>query len=204
MGFKTASFISIANRGLNPTTSAALTRGVRNPLWNFTRTVVVTFKSSGVWTCPTGVTEVEYLVVAGGGSSGSHSTYDQNLPGGGGAGGFRTATAYPVTAGNTYTVTVGSGAAGNPGAAGSSGSNSVFDTITSIGGGGGGRGGTPGGNGGSGGGGSGNGGNSFQSPSAGGLGTPGQGNNGGAGQQTCTGGGGGAGGVGVQGCSYRG
>ena len=30
------------------------------------RTVIVTFKESGSWLCPTGVTEVEYLVIAGG------------------------------------------------------------------------------------------------------------------------------------------
>ena len=67
---------------------------------------------------------IEYLVVAGGGSGG------QNLSGGGGAGGLRTnlsghplaAPSYPVSVG-TYTVTVGAGgaiqsthqAAGNPG-----------------------------------------------------------------------------------------
>jgi hypothetical protein len=36
-----------------------------------TFTVIQTFTASGTWTCPTGVTEVEYLVVAGGGGGGS-------------------------------------------------------------------------------------------------------------------------------------
>ena len=36
MGFKTGSFISVGNRGLNPTISLARTRRVENPLWNFT------------------------------------------------------------------------------------------------------------------------------------------------------------------------
>ena len=35
-----------------------------------TFTVVQTFTASGTWTAPTGVTEVEYLVVAGGGHDG--------------------------------------------------------------------------------------------------------------------------------------
>jgi hypothetical protein len=71
-------------------------------------------------------TELEYLVVAGGGAAG----YGQYAQGGGGAGGYRTATGYSVTPGTTYTVTVGAG-----GASDVSGSNSVFDTITSTGGG---------------------------------------------------------------------
>jgi hypothetical protein len=50
--------------------------------------VVQTFEATSSWTCPTGVTEVEYLVVAGGGGAGgTHG-------GGGGAGGFRTATGF--------------------------------------------------------------------------------------------------------------
>jgi hypothetical protein len=35
-GFKTGSFISIGNRGLNPTNSLERTRRVNNPVWNFT------------------------------------------------------------------------------------------------------------------------------------------------------------------------
>jgi hypothetical protein len=54
---------------------------------------------------PTGVTEVEYLVVAGGGGGGESSA------GGGGAGGFRTGTGHPVTPGTPYTITVGGGGA---------------------------------------------------------------------------------------------
>jgi hypothetical protein len=33
-------------------------------------TVIQSFTATGDWTCPTGVTEVEYLVVAGGGGGG--------------------------------------------------------------------------------------------------------------------------------------
>ena len=97
--------------------------------------MVETFTATGSWTCPDGVTEVEYLVVAGGGGGGN------TFAGGGGAGGFRTGTGFSVTAGTTYTITVGGGGAGQTAfdtGRGATGSNSVFSTITSNGGGGGG------------------------------------------------------------------
>jgi hypothetical protein len=86
------------------------------------------------WTCPTGVTQVEVLVVAGGGGGGSQHG------GGGGAGGLIYNSAYTVVPGNSYTVTVGAGGAGGTtsGNAGSNGSDSVFAAITATGGGGGG------------------------------------------------------------------
>ena len=88
MAFKQYSTQTIASKGIIPSVIYAALNPDRaiNPSWNFGRRVVVTFTSSGTWTCPTGVSSVEYLVVAGGGSSGSHSSYDQNFPGGGGAG----------------------------------------------------------------------------------------------------------------------
>jgi hypothetical protein len=92
-----------------------------------------TTAESTTWTAPTGVTSVDYLVVAGGGGGGG------DMGGGGGAGGFRTGT-LSVTAGNSYTVTVGAGGAGSSGDAsgnGANGSDSVFSSITSTGGGGG-------------------------------------------------------------------
>lgn len=72
---------------------------------------VVTFTSVGstTWTAPSGVTQVEYLVVAGGGGGGS------SHGGGGGAGGLRTnvgGTALTVTPATSYAVTVGAGGAG--------------------------------------------------------------------------------------------
>ena len=40
----------------------------RQGIWpRYNYTVVQTFTATSTWTCPTGVTEVEYLVVAGGG-----------------------------------------------------------------------------------------------------------------------------------------
>jgi hypothetical protein len=96
--------------------------------------------------------DVEYLVIAGGGSGGSGGGA------GGGAGGYRTATLkIPLGA---HTVTIGAGGAAVTSTAnvqGNIGNNSVFSTITSTGGGSGGAyvggTGTNGGNGGSGGGG---------------------------------------------------
>lgn len=108
------------------------------------------------------------LVVAGGGGGGPASGFS----GGGGAGGYRIFTGLNVSAGTSYTLTVGAGGAQN-----SAGSNSVFDTYTSAGGG------TSGGNGGSGGGNGGLGNTPATSPS--------QGNNGGTGQTAEAGAGGG-------------
>ena len=85
---------------------------------------------------------VEYLVVAGGGAGGG-----TGQAGGGGAGGFRTnlsghplaGSAFPVsTSPGSYTVTVGGGGAPSPSVPGRKGNDSVFGSITSTGGGGGG------------------------------------------------------------------
>jgi hypothetical protein len=85
------------------------------------------------WTAPTGVTQVEVLVVGGGGGGG------YNGGGGGGAGGLLYSAAYTVTPGTSYTVTVGAGGAPSSASANvaSVGSNSVFDALTAYGGGGG-------------------------------------------------------------------
>jgi len=156
---------------------------------------------------PTGPSEVDYLVVAGGAGAGI------NGAGGGGAGGFRlsnstcmpapltsplanptgitvTATAFPIAVG-------GAGGAGSGCAAGSNGGVSTFSTITSAGGGGGGV--SNGVDGGSGGGAhrTGSGGSGNTPPVS-----PSQGNNGNQGNaaaQSNGGGGGGAGAVGIAG-----
>ena len=87
------------------------------------------------------VTSIEYLVVAGGGGGGGGGQGGR-AGSGGGAGGYRTATGLSVTAGVTYTVTVGlGGAGGTAGDAGDGnglqGSTSTFGSINSSGGGGG-------------------------------------------------------------------
>lgn len=165
-------------------TGAAQSIGLAGSSFVSGSTTVISFTSSGTWTAPAGVNSVEYLVVAGGGGGQSGT--------GGGAGGFRTATGFPVTSGTNYTVTVGAG-----GAAGIKGNDSVFSTITSVGGGGGNV---------EAGGGSGGGGQRSSDLGArtGKPGTVGQGNNGGDGMAdnengSGGGGGGGAGAVGGNG-----
>lgn len=153
---------------------------------------VIIFNTTGTtnWTVPTGVTAVDYLVVAGGGGGGS------NGGGGGGAGGYRTGTMFPVS--GSYSITVGSGGAGSTSAStpGQNGTNSAFGSIIALGGGGGGSGSTgisrnglPGGSGG--------GASATGTP---GSGASGQGNAGGygdtpGGSQRCWGGGGGGAGA---------
>ena len=91
-------------------------------------------------TVPTGgPSNVDYLVVAGGGSGGNQP--GQGGTGGGGAGGHRTtfpspscnAGSFPVSA-TAFPITVGAGGAGTS-CDGNPGSNSVFSTIASAGGG---------------------------------------------------------------------
>jgi parallel beta-helix repeat protein len=83
------------------------------------------------WTVPAGVTSVEYMVIAGGGSGGNGGTGAAG--GGGGAGGVRYGT-LAVTPGAVLSIVVGLG--GTIGSYhGNKGANSVFSSITSIGGG---------------------------------------------------------------------
>ncbi|MDO8481976.1 MAG: SPRY domain-containing protein [bacterium] len=142
---------------------------------------------NNIFTPPSGVTSVDYLIVAGGGGGG------RRVGGGGGAGGMLTGTT-PVSPGN-YAVTVGAGGSGatTHTVAGGNGLNSVFNTITAIGGGGGASYDTsPATNGGSGGGA-----NKPAATSVPGTGTAGQGYDGGTSAITdYTAGGGGAGAVG--------
>jgi len=85
---------------------------------------VSAFGNTYSWTAPTGVNQVEALIVAGGGSGGNAQVNTGTPAGGGGAGGLIYNPAIPVTPGQTYTVTVGQGGApmfitnpgqGNPG-----------------------------------------------------------------------------------------
>jgi hypothetical protein len=85
-------------------------------------TVIQSFTATGDWVCPTGVTEVEWLIVAGGGGASA-------LAGAGGAGGFRTGTGLSVTAGTTYTVTVGAGGPSGTDAGPYSGTNGGDSSI---------------------------------------------------------------------------
>ena len=93
---------SIIGEVNNPTSNVAsgiwtlnaISSALRSSLWpsfifsGQSYTVIQTFTSSTTWVCPAGVTEVEYLVVAGGGAGGF------NLAGGGGAGGLEQEQGY--------------------------------------------------------------------------------------------------------------
>ena len=189
---------------------------------------IVSSLGSGIPTAE--ASNVDYLVVAGGGGAGTGSNVDtQAAGGGGGAGGYRegkdstassphTASPAAATSGITVTATtfpisVGGGGAGgaqpgpfSSGFVGSDGSNSVFSTITSAGGGNGARGGpSPGGDGGPGGSGGGAGANNCtkgngNTPPV----SPPQGNNGSNGASDAGGGGGGIGAAATNACNTNG
>ena len=151
----------------------------------------ITSTGTSTWVAPSGVSSIEYLIVGGGGGGGN-----------GGGGGVLTGT-YSVTAGSSYSINVGGGAAGgdrsgiNPRGNASNGQNSTAFGQTALGGGGGAFGapwygflGTAGSSGGGG---------SYDNTSGGGSGTAGQGNSGGRSDATSYGGGGGGGGAGQAG-----
>ena len=105
--------------------------------WNFTAGNLVAFTTVGTttWTAPPGVTSVGVLVVGGGGGGGWHAGA------GGGAGGLVYAASHAVSAGSSYSVTVGAGGLGsvnhgNPNCdPPTSGGSSSFDTLSAAGGG---------------------------------------------------------------------
>ena len=109
--------------GLNPIVAAILGQN-----WPYSAYVTEVFTATGTWTCPAGVAAVEYLVVAGGGAGGGQDGADKMVGGGGGAGGFRVGTGLAVTAGTSYTITVGSGGAGANGR-GSSGTDTSLLVV---------------------------------------------------------------------------
>ncbi|WP_048065773.1 DUF3344 domain-containing protein [Methanosarcina acetivorans] len=163
-------------------------------------TVVIWNYGSTTWTAPPGISEVEYLVVAGGGGGAGHYSN-----GGGGAGGFLNGT-LAVTPGMGYAIMVGAGGPGGDagGSIGMNGSDSQFSTVIATGGGAGGNLGSAGLSGGSGGGA----GSSTSATLPGGDGVSGQGHAGGSnyptggGGELAGGGGGGASGTGGDG-AYR-
>lgn len=94
-------------------------------------TQIEIFLSSGTFVAPSGVTKV-YLSMVGGGASGAVSSGGATNSGGGG-GASVINYPYTVVPGNSYTVTVGAGGAGNSAAGvtdGSDGGDTSFDALT--------------------------------------------------------------------------
>lgn len=87
------------------------------------------FTATGSWKCPGGVTAIQVEVWGGGGGGGGTDSVTLTYGGGGGGGGeYAAEPTVAVTAGNTYSFTV--GAAGIPGAAGQAGGSGGNTTFT--------------------------------------------------------------------------
>lgn len=101
---------------------------------------VQTFTSTGTFTAPSNCTMVSVLLVGAGGGGGYIKTAGNRQGSGGGAGGEVIELDLSVTAGSSYTVTIGAGGAGATSvAAGGTGGNTTFGSLaTAYGGGGGG------------------------------------------------------------------
>ena len=93
------------------------------------------FKSSGTWTCPTGVTNVKVTAVgAGGGGGRSYWTGGAVSGGGGGSGGIST-TFVTTVPGSVYTVALGAGggiSTGGPNTFGGGGGSTFFKLGTTY------------------------------------------------------------------------
>ena len=92
---------------------------------------------SGSFSVPSGITSVDVLVVAGGGS-GARGIPNNVSVGAGGAGGLIYRPGFTVTPGGSVPYSIGDSASGNPGGNGTTGSDTTFGTLTAKGGGGGG------------------------------------------------------------------
>lgn len=92
-----------------------------------------TFTGSGTFTVANGSTEIDYIVIGGGGPGGSHISEGYS-PGGGGAGGLAYAQRVTVSP-NSYSVTIGAGGVADGTGRGSNGIDSVFNATTALGGG---------------------------------------------------------------------
>jgi hypothetical protein len=92
-----------------------------------------TFTTSGTWVCPQGVTSIMIEAIGGGAGGRTSGSGKGNVGGGGGGGAYSKRSAVSVTAGTSYTITIGSG-----GTASNAGGNSTATfgivTITAAGG----------------------------------------------------------------------
>ena len=145
--------------GLDKTPTASSQSGIHTPVNQFlyqklglwrgppvslgTYTIVQTFTATSTWTCPAGVSEVEYLVVAGGGGAGAIGGAGDSSNGGtGGTGVSVSITGSAITyagggGGASYPSNAGAGGSGG-GGAGAIGMNNATAGTANTGGGGGG------------------------------------------------------------------
>ena len=93
---------------------------------------ILTTASSSPYTVPTGVTEIEVLLIGGGGggSGGTATSNPAAAAGGGGGGGACTIKKLATSGGTTYTFLVGTGGAGGSTAVGTTGGQTQFNTAT--------------------------------------------------------------------------
>ena len=98
-----------------------------------TRFAQITTGTGCAWAVPAGVTSLTYLIVGGGGGGGGARAvaYGSLGGGGGGAGARVVASSLSVVAGNSISITVGTGGAG--GAASNDGGNGTNTSITYLG-----------------------------------------------------------------------
>ena len=131
-----------SSNAINKTVQATPTGGTITTSGGFR---IHEFTTSSSFVVPSGLTlsNVEYLVIAGGGGGAGHKGIAGQSGGGGGAGGYRCSVVGESSGGGssaasrltlspaTYTVTIGAGGAGDVNFA-ANGQNSVFHTITST------------------------------------------------------------------------
>ena len=122
-------FIAIANF---KKTAFALLSVLLYAIPGFSQTQTATYNTAGTftWTAPCGVTSITVQAWGGGGAGGGSGS-NNSKGGGGGAGGTYVSSVLTVIPGNTYNLSVGSGAVGTA-SAGSKGGSSWFNTTTIL------------------------------------------------------------------------
>ncbi|MFN3753551.1 LamG-like jellyroll fold domain-containing protein [Flavobacterium sp.] len=90
----------------------------------------IIYTNSGTFTAPTGVTSIQVEAYGAGGGGGYGGTTNKDGAGGGGGGGYSRNTSIPVTAGTSYTITIGAMGTGATSSASPNGMNGGNTTAT--------------------------------------------------------------------------
>lgn len=133
-----ATNVGIGTFGQGSTNQELISQGANvAPIWGTSPSRIQFFTTSGTFTAPSSVTYI-YLTECAGGAGGGGTTTGTNSEGGGGGGQCIENFPYAVTAGNTYSFTIGAGSNGGntSGSNGVNGGNSSFNSgaITLLGG----------------------------------------------------------------------